>query len=185
MVQIIAIKFKGTGKSYFFDPCDIQIAEGEHAVVETTRGMEIGLVTQANREVPEDEIVKPLKKVIRRANAKDLRQMEENRRREKTAFEVCAQKIAERKMDMKLVDVECAFDNSRMLFYFTSGGRVDFRDLVKDLVGVFRTRIELRQIGVRDEARMLGGLGICGREFCCSSFLTEFQPVSIDRKSVV
>ncbi len=179
MVQIIAVKFKGTGKSYYFDPCDVLVAEGDYAVVETTRGMEIGLVTQANRAVCEDEIVKPLKKVIRRANAKDLRQMEENRRREKNAFEVCAKKIAERKMDMKLVDVECAFDNSRMLFYFTSGGRVDFRDLVKDLVGVFRTRIELRQIGVRDEARMLGGLGICGREFCCSSFLTEFQPVSI------
>jgi cell fate regulator YaaT (PSP1 superfamily) len=179
MEQVVAVRFKGTGKSYYFDPGELCIAPGGHVVVETSRGMEIGTVTRANLLVPDEEVVKPLKKVLRIASKKDLKQMDENALREREAMEFCTQRIIERNLDMKLVGVECAFDNSRMVFYFTSGGRVDFRDLVKDLVGAFRTRIELRQIGVRDEARMIGGLGICGREFCCSSFLSEFQPVSI------
>lgn len=179
MAEVIGVKFKEGGKVYYFDPGEITVNADEAVIVETARGMECGIVAAANREVSEDEIVKPLKKVIRLATPKDVAQMEENRRREAHAFEVCQQKILDHKMDMKLVDVEYTFDNSKILFYFTADGRVDFRDLVKDLAGIFRTRIELRQIGVRDEAKMLGGLGICGRPFCCSTFLSDFQPVSI------
>ena len=179
MAEVIGIRFKDGGKVYYFDPGDIVVKMDDAVIVETARGLECGIVSIPNREVSEDEIVKPLKKAIRLATAKDVAQMEENRRKEAKAFEICQQKILDRDMDMKLVDVEYTFDNSKILFYFTADGRVDFRDLVKDLAGVFRTRIELRQIGVRDEAKMLGGLGICGRAFCCSSFLSDFQPVSI------
>lgn len=179
MAEVIGVRFKDGGKVYYFDPCGITAGVDDAVIVETARGMECGIVAAANREVSDDEIVKPLKKAVRLATQKDIAQMEENRRREAHAFEVCQQKILEHKMDMKLVDVEYTFDNSKILFYFTADGRVDFRDLVKDLAGIFRTRIELRQIGVRDEAKMLGGLGICGRPFCCSTFLSDFQPVSI------
>lgn len=179
MSEVIGVKFKDGGKVYFFDPCGIIVKIDDAVIVETARGMECGIVAAENREVSEEEIVKPLKQVIRLATNKDIAQMEENRRREAHAFEVCQKKIIDHKMDMKLVDVEYTFDNSKILFYFTADGRVDFRDLVKDLASVFRTRIELRQIGVRDEAKMLGGLGICGRVFCCASFLSDFQPVSI------
>ena len=179
MAEVIGIKFKDGGKVYYFDPCGIAVEPDQAVIVETARGIECGLVAAANHEVEEEQIVRPLKKLVRIATVKDVAQMEENRRREASAFEICQQKILEHKMDMKLVDVEYTFDNSKVLFYFTADGRVDFRDLVKDLAGVFRTRIELRQIGVRDEAKMLGGLGICGRVFCCSSFLGDFQPVSI------
>lgn len=179
MSEVIGVKFKEGGKVYYFDPNGVTTKMDEAVIVETARGMECGIVAAPNREVPEEEIVKPLKQVVRLATAKDIAQMEENRKREAHAFEVCQQKISDHKMDMKLVDVEYTFDNSKILFYFTADGRVDFRDLVKDLASVFRTRIELRQIGVRDEAKMLGGLGICGRVFCCTSFLSDFQPVSI------
>lgn len=179
MSEVIGVKFKEGGKVYYFDPNGVTAKADEAVIVETARGMECGVVAVANREVAEEEIVKPLKQVVRLATPKDVAQMEENRKREAHAFEVCQQKILDHKMDMKLVDVEYTFDNSKILFYFTADGRVDFRDLVKDLASVFRTRIELRQIGVRDEAKMLGGLGICGRVFCCSSFLSDFQPVSI------
>jgi cell fate regulator YaaT (PSP1 superfamily) len=157
----------------------MEVETDQYVIVETARGIECGRVSVTAHEVDENEIVKPLKKMLRSASKKDIQQAEENHRREERAFEICQQKIAARKMEMKLVDVEYAFDGSKILFYFTADGRVDFRELVKDLASVFRTRIELRQIGVRDEARMIGGLGICGREFCCSSFLSDFQPVSI------
>lgn len=179
MAEVIGVKFKDGGKVYYFEPCGISAQAEEAVIVETARGLECGIVSVPNKQVSEEEIVKPLKKVVRLATPKDVAQMEENRKREAYAFEVCQQKIIDHKMDMKLVDVEYTFDNSKILFYFTADGRVDFRDLVKDLAGVFRTRIELRQIGVRDEAKMLGGLGICGRAFCCTSFLSDFQPVSI------
>ena len=148
-------------------------------IVETARGVECGFVAQPNQEVEEEQVVRPLKPILRRATEADLRQVQRNREREKQAFDICLKKIADHKLDMKLTDVEVTFDNNKILFYFTADGRVDFRELVKDLASVFRTRIELRQIGVRDEAKMVGGLGICGRPFCCASFLGEFQPVSI------
>lgn len=179
MAEVIGVRFKEGGKVYFFEPCGIIVKAGDAVIVETARGLECGTVVEGNREVSEADLVKPLKKAVRPASEKDIAQMEENHRREAHAFQVCQQKIIEHKMDMKLVDVEYTFDNSKILFYFTADGRVDFRDLVKDLAGIFRTRIELRQIGVRDEAKMLGGLGICGRVFCCTQFLSDFQPVSI------
>lgn len=179
MAEVIGVRFKEVGKIYYFDPGELQFAEGAEAVVETARGVECGTVAIANRMIKENEVVKPLKKVLRAATKEDKRKQEENRAKEKKAFRVCLDKINENKLDMKLVDVEYAFDNNKILFYFTADGRVDFRELVKDLASVFRTRIELRQIGVRDEAKMLGGLGICGRVFCCNTFLGEFQPVSI------
>ena len=179
MAEVIGVRFKNVGKVYYFDPDGIQAAKGSQVIVETSRGVECGEVAMPNRTIPDDEIVKPLKKVIRAVSPEDLARLEENRRREKHAFSVCQKKIAEHKLQMKLVDVEYTFDNNKILFYFTADGRVDFRELVKDLASVFRTRIELRQIGVRDEAKMLGGLGVCGNPFCCSTFLGEFQPVSI------
>ena len=179
MAEVIGVRFKDAGKIYYFDPDGVQVTLDQPVIVETARGVECGSVAIANRMVGEDEITKPLKKMIRAATEQDLKQVEDNRQKEQAAFEICLRKIAEHKMEMKLVDVEYTFDNNKILFYFTADGRVDFRELVKDLASVFRTRIELRQIGVRDEAKMLGGLGICGREFCCSSFLGEFQPVSI------
>ncbi|MCI8601812.1 MAG: stage 0 sporulation family protein [Oscillospiraceae bacterium] len=179
MTEIIGVRFKITGKTYYFSPGGLQISLGDRVVVETARGVECGQVVIANRQVEDNAIVAPLKKIMRLANAKDLAQLEENRRREEEAFQICQQRIQQRRLQMSLVDVEYTFDGNKILFYFTADGRVDFRELVKDLAGVFRTRIELRQIGVRDESKMLGGLGICGRPFCCSTFLGDFQPVSI------
>lgn len=179
MAEVIGVRFKEVGKIYYFDPGALVCKENDEVIVETSRGVECGTVAIPNREIKENEIVKPLKKVLRAASPEDRKKMEDNRAKERKAFKVCLDKISENKLDMKLVDVEYTFDNSKILFYFTAEGRVDFRELVKDLASVFRTRIELRQIGVRDEAKMLGGLGICGRAFCCNTFLGEFQPVSI------
>ena len=179
MAEIIGVRFKEVGKIYYFDPNGGSYREGEAVIVETARGTECGTVAIPNREVEQSRVVKPLKKVTRPATQEDLRRVEENRKKEEKAFRIAQEKIALCKLEMKLVEVEYAFDGSKILFYFTADGRVDFRELVKELAGVFRTRIELRQIGVRDEAKMLGGLGICGRPFCCASFLGEFQPVSI------
>ena len=179
MAEVVGIRFKEVGKVYYFDPDSMKLKKGDKAIVETARGVECGEVAMENREVPEEEIVKPLKRIIRAATEADLKIVAENREKEKKAFEICEQKIRAHKLEMKLVDVEYTFDSSKILFYFTADGRVDFRELVKDLAGVFRTRIELRQIGVRDESKMIGGFGICGRPFCCSSFLGDFQPVSI------
>lgn len=167
------------GKVYYFDPNSEKFSADDHVVVETARGVECGEVAMANRDVADDSIVQPLKKVIRKATKDDLRRVAENELKAKNAFTQCEKKIAERGLEMKLVDVEYTFDNSKILFYFTADGRVDFRELVKDLATVFRTRIELRQIGVRDEAKMLGGIGFCGRELCCHTFLGDFAPVSI------
>ncbi len=179
MANIVGVRFKNVGKVYYFDPDGLDLEMGQCVIVETARGVECGEVAMPLRTIEDGETPKPLKKVIRAANSDDLAQIERNRQREQQAFSICEAKIAAHKLDMKLVDVEYTFDNNKILFYFTADGRVDFRDLVKDLASVFRTRIELRQIGVRDEAKMLGGLGICGRPFCCSTFLGEFQPVSI------
>ncbi len=179
MAEVIGVRFKEVGKIYYFDPKNTKINTGDRVIVETARGIECGVVALANKDVPEDEIVFPLKPLIRIATENDLNHIEENKRREKEAFKICEKKIAEHGLKMNLVDVEYTFDNNKILFYFTADGRVDFRALVKDLAGVFRTRIELRQIGVRDEAKMLGGLGVCGRPFCCHSFMGDFQPVSI------
>lgn len=179
MAEVIGVRFLSTGKVYYFDPDKHVLVKGEKVIVETARGIECGEVALSNCEVADDTIVQPLKKLVRIATSEDLKRCEENKQKEKHAFAVCEKKIAEHKLDMKLVDVEYTFDNSKILFYFTSDGRVDFRELVKDLAGMFRTRIELRQIGVRDEAKLIGGLGICGRPFCCGSFLNGFQPVSI------
>ncbi len=179
MATIIGVRFKNAGKVYYFDPGEHAMEKGSQVVVETARGVECGEVVIPNKEVAEETIIKPLKPVLRPATQEDIRRSKENAEKEKRAFKLCQEKIAAHKLDMKLVDVEYTFDNSKILFYFTADGRVDFRELVKDLASVFRTRIELRQIGVRDEAKMLGGLGICGRPFCCSQFLGDFQPVSI------
>ena len=179
MAEVIGVRFKNMGKVYYFDPNSEKLSADDHVVVETARGVECGEVAMANRDVADDSIVQPLKKVIRKATKDDLRRVAENELKAKNAFTQCEKKIAERGLEMKLVDVEYTFDNSKILFYFTADGRVDFRELVKDLAGMFRTRIELRQIGVRDESKMIGGLGICGQPFCCSRFLKDFQPVSI------
>ncbi len=179
MAEVIGVRFKEVGKVYYFDPDGQQLKKGDRVIVETIRGIECGEVAMDNREISDEEIVKPLKKLIRIATEKDIETVAENKKKEEDAFEICQKKIAAHGLEMKLVDVEYTFDGGKILFYFTADGRVDFRDLVKDLAGVFRTRIELRQIGVRDEAKMLGGLGICGRPFCCNAFLGEFQPVSI------
>lgn len=179
MVTVVGIRFKSAGKIYYFDPDNIPVTVGEYAIVETARGVEFGQVVVGPKNVGEDEIIAPLKKVLRAANDEDKDRDAENKRRETEAFEVCLKKIDEHKLSMKLVDVEYTFDNNKVIFYFTADGRVDFRELVKDLAAIFKTRIELRQIGVRDEAKMVGGLGPCGRPMCCSSFLGEFEPVSI------
>lgn len=179
MAEVIGVRFKNVGKVYYFDPIGISFEEGQDVIVETTRGVECGQVVLKNREVRPEEIVSPLKPVMRLATEQDLKTVEKNRQKEKEAFTICQQKIEKHKLVMKLVDVEYTFDGNKILFYFTADGRVDFRELVKDLASIFRTRIELRQIGVRDESKMLGGLGMCGRPFCCSTFLGEFQPVSI------
>ena len=179
MAEVIGVRFKEVGKVYYFDPHQLKLKQDDVVIVETSRGIECGRVVIANKTVSDEEIVHPLKKVIRIATKDDMRKLEENARKEKEAMKICEQKVAEHGLEMKLVDVEYTFDNSKILFYFTADGRVDFRALVKDLASVFRTRIELRQIGVRDESKMLGGLGVCGRPFCCASFLGEFHPVSI------
>lgn len=179
MAEVVGIRFKEVGKVYYFDPDGMQFKKGDCAVVETARGVECGEIALSNCEVDDSEIVKPLKRIVRPADENDLRVVRENREKEKKAFDICAEKIRAHKLEMKLVDVEYTFDGSKILFYFTADGRVDFRELVKDLAGVFRTRIELRQIGVRDESKMVGGFGMCGRPFCCSTFLGDFQPVSI------
>lgn len=179
MTKVIGVRFKANGKSYYFSPGELELQPGDHVIVETARGTECGEVAKGPHDVPDSSIVKPLKTVTRMADAVDVRRMQQNRADEKRAFSVCEERIAKHKLDMKLVDVEYTLDRNKILFYFTADGRIDFRDLVKDLAGVFRTRIELRQIGVRDESKMLGGLGICGQPFCCSRFLRDFQPVSI------
>ncbi len=179
MKEIVGIRFKSGGKVYYFSPGKINAKVGDRAVVETVRGVECGEVVIANRQLEDDEVTSPLKPIVRLADAADLKTVEKNRLKEQEAFKICEEKIANRGLKMNLVDVECTFDNNKLLFYFTAENRVDFRELVKDLAAVFRTRIELRQIGVRDEAKILGGLGICGREFCCKGYIGEFQPVSI------
>ena len=179
MATVVGVRFKTVGKVYYFDPAGEDYPLGSRVIVETSRGIECGEVAMKSREVPDDSVVKPLKTVIRAATPEDLARLEENHRKEQSAAEICREKILKHGLEMKLVNVEYTFDGSKILFYFTADGRVDFRELVKDLASVFRTRIELRQIGVRDEAKMLGGLGICGRPFCCAQFLDEFQPVSI------
>ena len=179
MTEIIGVRFKNAGKTYFFSPGGQKLSPGDRVIVETARGIECGSVAIPNRLIDDGQIIAPLKGIIRRADEQDLQVVEENARKEKEAFRICQQRIAARGLEMHLVDVEYTFDGNKILFYFTADGRVDFRELVKDLAGVFRTRIELRQIGVRDESKMLGGLGICGRPFCCSTFLGDFQPVSI------
>ena len=179
MVTVIGVRFRNVGKIYYFDPTGFELKVGDKVIVETARGLEIGTVLLAAREVSEESIVSPLKGIERIATEKDVEHARENTEKEKEACKVCKEKILKHELDMKLVGAEYTFDNKKLLFYFTSEGRVDFRELVKDLAGVFRTRIELRQIGVRDEAKILGGLGICGRELCCASYLSDFAPVSI------
>ena len=179
MKNIIGVRFKKPGKIYFFDPGKFRIEKGQFVVVETSQGEEYGEVVTNVRKVEEERIVAPLKKVIRIANYHDRKNYEENKRKEKDAFRICEEKIKKHKLDMKLVDVEYKFDNSKILFYFTADGRIDFRELVKELAAVFKTRIELRQIGVRDEVKRIGGNGVCGRELCCCSFLSNFETVSI------
>ena len=178
-VTVVGVQFKKGGKIYYFDPGSLTIASGDEVIIDTARGAEYGFCAEGNHPVPHEKVVQPLRPVIRVATETDKRIRQEYKEKETTAFDVCQEKILEHKLDMKLVSAEYSFDGSKILFYFTADGRVDFRDLVKDLAGVFRTRIELRQIGVRDEAKMMGGLGICGRPFCCKQFLDDFQPVSI------
>ena len=179
MTEVIGIKFKTEGRVYFFDPDGQKLSVGDYVIVETARGTECGMVAESNKLVSDSKIIKPLKKMVRKASSEDVARLKENKEKEKQAFPTCEKMILSHGLDMKLVDVEYSFDGSKILFYFTADGRVDFRDLVKDLAGTFHTRIELRQIGVRDEAKMLGGLGICGQPFCCARFLDDFQPVSI------
>ena len=179
MINVVTVKFKDTGRSYYFDPCDLRLKVGDRVIVESAGGLSFGTVSVAAREVEEEKVVKELKKVLRKATEKDFKQLEENREKEEKAFSVCERKINEHNLEMKLIRVEYSFDCSKITFFFTAEGRVDFRELVKDLVSHFHARIELHQIGVRDEARMLGGLGICGRPYCCKQFLNDFEPVSI------
>ena len=179
MYTVIGVSFRSAGKIYYFDPDNIEVEKGEYVIVETARGIETGEVVLEEKQVTEDEIVAPLKKVIRKATLQDKEKHEENKRLEKEAFGICLKKIDKHGLPMKLIDVEYTFDHNKIIFYFTADGRVDFRELVKDLARVFKTRIELRQIGVRDEAKMVGGLGPCGRTICCASFLRKFEPISI------
>ncbi len=178
MIEVVSIKFKNRGKCYFFAPNGLEIPSGERVIVETSKGLEIADCVHGNHFVEDTAVVQPLRPVVRLATYDDMRVAEINRQREKEAFDICQKKIEEHGLDMKLVDVECNFEGNKTMFFFTSDGRVDFRELVKDLAGIFRNRIELRQIGVRDEAKMIGGIGICGRPYCCSQFLEDFQPVS-------
>ena len=178
MVKVVSVKFNCHGKAYYFDPLEVEIHTGDTVIVETSKGLDIGECAFGEHYVTDESIIPPLRPVIRKATEEDLRVAAQNKEREKEAFAICKEKILAHNLDMKLVDVECGFEGNKMLFFFTADGRVDFRDLVKDLAAVFRTRIELRQIGVRDETKMLGGLGICGRPYCCNQFLNDFQPVS-------
>ncbi len=179
MIKIIGVRFRTAGKVYYFGPKDFELKVGDKVVVETARGTELGTVVVGPKEVSDDEVVQPLKEVQRIASENDLKHVEKNKEKEKEAFKVCQEKIKKHNLEMKLVDAEYTFDNNKLLFYFTADGRIDFRELVKDLASVFRTRIELRQIGVRDETKTLGGIGICGRPLCCTTYLTDFVPVSI------
>ena len=179
MTRVIGVRFRTAGKIYFFDPLEFEIKRGDHVIVETARGIEFGTVMSGVTEVDDSKVVQPLKPVIRIANQRDIEQEAENKRKEKEAFKICLEKIRNHELEMKLIDAEYTFDNNKILFYFTADGRIDFRELVKDLAGVFRTRIELRQIGVRDETKIVGGIGICGRPLCCHSYLADFVPVSI------
>ncbi len=179
MKRIIGVRFRTAGKIYYFDPVGFEIKRGDHVIVETARGVEYGTVVGGIREVDDSKVVQPLKPVLRIANERDDEQEAANKVKEKKAFAICQEKIKKHKLEMKLIDAEYTFDNNKVLFYFTADGRIDFRELVKDLAGVFKTRIELRQIGVRDETKILGGIGICGRQLCCHTHLSEFVPVSI------
>lgn len=179
MIEVIGVRFKKTGKIYYFDPDRLDIVKNEYVIVETSRGIEFGKVVIANKSVDEEDVVLPLKKVIRIATKKDKHTVLENKKSSEEAYQTCVDKINQHKLDMNLVDVEYTFDRNKVIFYFTADGRIDFRELVKDLASIFKTRIELRQIGVRDEAKLLGGIGPCGRMLCCSTFLGDFEPVSI------
>ena len=179
MIKVVGIRFQKAGKIYYFDPCEFELETGMHAIVETARGVELGTVLIPPKEVEDEKVIQPLKPVLRIATDEDEKTIERNKEKEKEAFDVCKEKILKHELDMKLVNAEYTFDGSKLLFYFTAEGRIDFRDLVKDLAAVFRTRIELRQIGVRDETKILGGIGICGRPLCCKTYLADFVPVSI------
>ena len=179
MTKVIGVRFRTAGKIYFFAPGKFQIKQGDNVIVETARGVEFGRVVSGPKEVKDEDVVQPLKSVIRMASDQDRKTVEKNKQKEKEAFKICLEKIRKHKLEMKLIDVEYKFDGNKILFYFTADGRIDFRELVKDLAAVFRTRIELRQIGVRDETKIRGGIGICGRPLCCSTYLTEFSAVSI------
>jgi cell fate regulator YaaT (PSP1 superfamily) len=184
MVKVAGVRFKKAGKIYYFDPDELNVGQGTNVIVETARGMEFGTVTSGIKEVPESEIVPPLKKIVRIADDNDAAQHKENVKKKQRALELCQEKVSKHSLQMKLIDVEYTFDNSKIIFYFTADGRVDFRELVKDLAGVFKMRIELRQIGVRDEAKMVGGIGTCGKGLCCHTWLPEFEPVSIKMAKV-
>ena len=179
MIKVIGVRFRTAGKVYYFDPLDFDIKKGDHVIVETARGIEFGTVVGGIKQVADDEVVQPLKPVLRVASERDVEQEADNKRREKEAYRICLEKIREHELDMKLIDAEYTFDNNKVLFYFTAEGRIDFRELVKDLASIFKTRIELRQIGVRDETKMMGGIGMCGRPLCCHAHLSDFMPVSI------
>lgn len=179
MVKVIGVRFRTAGKIYFFDPLKFDVKRGDHVIVETARGIEYGTVVGDPKEVEDDKVIQPLKPVLRVATARDTEQENANKQKEREAFKICLEKIKKHKLDMKLIDAEYTFDNNKVLFYFTADGRIDFRELVKDLASVFKTRIELRQIGVRDETNIMGGIGICGRTLCCHAHLSEFVPVSI------
>ena len=179
MIKVIGVRFRTAGKIYFFDPLKLDIKKGDNVIVETARGIEFGTVVSAPKEIEEDKVIQPLKPVLRIATEKDKEQEATNKIKEKDAFKICLEKIKKHNLEMKLIDAEYTFDNNKVLFYFTADGRIDFRELVKDLAAVFKTRIELRQIGVRDETKILGGIGICGRPLCCHTHLSEFVPVSI------
>ena len=179
MTKVIGVRFRAAGKIYYFDPAGLAIKTGDNVIVETARGIEFGYVVLGSREVPDEKVVQPLKQVIRMATEEDRAIEAKNKEKEKEAFRICLEKIRKRGLEMKLIDAEYTFDNNKVLFYFTADGRIDFRELVKDLAAVFKTRIELRQVGVRDETKILGGIGICGRTLCCHSYLSEFIPVSI------
>ena len=179
MIKVIGVRFRTAGKVYYFDPLEFEIKRGDHVIVETARGIEFGTVVSGVHEVEDDKVIQPLKPVIRIANERDKEQEASNKLREREAYKICLEKIRKHELEMKLIDAEYTFDNNKVLFYFTADGRIDFRELVKDLAAVFKTRIELRQIGVRDETKILGGIGICGRSLCCHTHLSEFIPVSI------
>lgn len=184
MVKVAGVRFKNAGKVYYFDPDELEVGLGDHVIVETARGLEFGTITMEITDIKEEDITQPLKKIIRVANEEDVKRHEENEKKKEKALKQCQEKIEKQNLDMKLIDVEYTFDNNKIIFYFTADGRVDFRELVKDLAGVFKMRIELRQIGVRDEAKMLGGIGSCGKSLCCSTWLSDFEPVSIKMAKV-